>query len=119
MAAGDEVTLGELDRNIRALVRSVEILSSRMITTDVWSTERQMIDLRLNVVTENTTALVAALEKERTERIAEREKDRLEAKADRDRVQSFRRSIVFAVMTSVIAPIVVALLLLIVKPGGS
>jgi hypothetical protein len=119
MAADDNVSLGEVVRNIQALTRSVETLSGRVITTDVWSVERQMFDVRMNVAVESITKLATALEKEHTERVAEREKDRLEAKQDREKVQSFRRQITFAVLTSLIAPLIVAAVLLIANPGGS
>lgn len=120
MATGDnEVTLGEISRNLQNLAAAVRDQSTKMVTTEVWSTERQMLDLRFQVMTETVTKLAATLEKERAERVAEREKDRLEAKADRDKVQSFRRQITFAILTSLAAPVVVALVLLVINPGGS
>ncbi len=105
MAAGDEPSLGELSRNIQALTRSVEMLSGRVVTTEVWSTERQMIDLE-------------QIEKAKQEAAAEREKDRSEAKADRDKVQSFRRSIIFAISTALFAPILTGIVLIVVQRAG-
>lgn len=118
MAGPDEPTPGELNRNIQRLTTAVELLSQRVMTVELYQAERRSIDLRIDTVGSKVTDVVSDLKAEIVERKTIRDRDRAEVKADRDRVQSFRRQIVFAVCTSLIAPVLVGVVFLLIAKGG-
>lgn len=118
MAAGDEPSNAELARNITQLTRSIEVLSGKVLTVDVWSAERVTIDLRIAGVSERTSANDAAVKAESAERKAERAADQIKRDAEATKVQAFRRQIIFAISTAVLAPIFVAVVTVLILKGG-
>lgn len=117
----DEPTNGELARIIDQVRRSIDALSSKVLTVEVWKAEKESMDFRLREVEKDQSALeakqakdVAALEARMAAEKEKREREKIDADS---RAASHRRNIMIAVLTSVIAPIVVGLVLAWVLKG--
>lgn len=104
VSVADEPTIGELARVIDGLRRSVEQLASKVLTVEVWKAERELMELRIHENEKDIASLEAKT-------VAEREKRERE-KADADnRAKSLRTQFLFAIVTAVIAPIIVGIVL--------
>jgi hypothetical protein len=117
----DEPTIGEVMRTLNGLQRfveqsqasvqrSVEQLAIRVLTVEVWKAEREAIEIRLRENEKDIATLEARAEAERSKREAEK-------RAADDRASSMRRQAIFAVFTSVIAPIAVGVIIALVLKG--
>lgn len=100
----DEPTIGEVVRILAGLQRTIEQLSSKVLTVEVWKAEKESMDFRMR---ENEKDIVTV----QAEAKAEKEKrEREKAEAD-NRATAQRRQALFAVFTAVIAPILVGIIL--------
>jgi len=119
--AADEPTIGEVMRTLNglqraveqsqaSLQRSVEQLSTRVLTVEVWKAEREAIEIRLRETEKDIATLEARAEAERAKREAEK-------RAADDRASSLRRQAIFAVFTSFLGPIAVGVIVAVVLRG--
>lgn len=100
----DEPTIGEVVRILAGLQRTIDQLAGKVLTVEVWKAEKESMDFRMR---ENEKD-IATLEAKAT---AEREKrEREKAEAD-SRAAANRRQALFAILTAVIAPILVGVIL--------
>lgn len=100
----DEPTIGELARVIGGLQRSIESLSGKVLTVEVWKAEKESMEFRLR---ENEKD-IATLEAKHT---AEREKrEREKASAD-NRATANRRQWLLAMWSAFLAPVFVGIVL--------
>lgn len=106
----DEPTIGEVVRLLAGLQRTVDKLDSKVLTIEVWRAERELIESRIRENEKDITTLEAKVTAERDKR--EREK----AEAD-TRAASHRRQALFAVLTSLVFPILVAIVLAVILKG--
>ena len=111
----DDPTIGELVRVIDQLRRSIEQLSSKVLTVEVWKAERESMDIRIRENEKDISALetkqansFTTIEAKMSAEKEKREREKTEAD---NRAAATRRNITIAVLTSIIAPIVVGLVL--------
>lgn len=100
----DEPTIGEVVRILADFRRSFDQLASKVLTVEVWKAEREALEFRIR---ENEKD-IATLEARHN---AEREKREAEKAAADQRAASNRRNALTAVLTSIIAPLVVGIAL--------
>lgn len=111
----DDPSNGELARGIASLQRAVEQLSSKVLTVEVWKAEKESMDFRMREVEKDQAALEAKQAKDvasiEAKMAAEKDKREREKAAADNRAATHRRNITIAVLTSIIAPIIVGLVL--------
>ena len=107
---GDEPTIGEVVRVIADLRRSVDQLAGKVLTVEVWKAEKESMDFRMR---ENEKD-IASLEAKQN---AEREKREREKSETDNRAKSLRTQFLFAILTALIAPILVGVVLALVQKG--
>lgn len=100
----DEPTIGEVVRLLAGLQRTIEQLAGKVLTVEVWKAERESMEFRIRETEKDIATLDAETKADRKQR--EQEK----AAADL-RAASARRQFVFAILTAVIAPILVGVVL--------
>lgn len=103
----DEPTLGEIGRGLESLRRAMEALAGKVLTVDVWKAEREGFELRFLQLTRDLTALQVDVK-------TDRDKAANDKKAADDKAAASRRSAIIAVFTSVVAPILTAIILTLV-----
>lgn len=100
----DEPTIGEVVRLISSLQRTIDQLAGKVLTVEVWKAEREALEFRIRENEKDIATLEAKHNSEREKREAEK------AAADQ-RAASNRRNALTAVLTSIIAPLVVGIAL--------
>lgn len=100
----DEPTIGEVVRVIADLRRSVDQLAGKVLTVEVWKAERESMEFRIRENEKDIANLEAETKAER--------KQREQEKADADKsAKSLRTQFLFAILTALIAPILVGVVL--------
>lgn len=106
----DEPTIGEVVRILADLRRSFDQLAGKVLTVEVWKAERESMEFRIRETEKDIAALDAEAKAERKQREVEK------ASADA-RAASHRRQALFAVLTSLIFPILVAVAVAVIVKG--
>lgn len=100
----DEPTIGEVVRILADLRRSFDQLAGKVLTVEVWKAERESMEFRIRENEKDIATLEAKTQ-------ADRDKREQEKAAEAARAATQRRQALFAVLTSVIAPILVGIIL--------
>jgi hypothetical protein len=100
----DEPTIGEVVRILAELRRSFDQLAGKVLTVEVWKAERESMEFRIRETEKDIATLDAEAKAERKQR--EQEKTAADTRAS-----SNRRAVLFAVLTSLVFPILVAIVL--------
>jgi len=106
----DEPTIGEVVRLIAGLQRTVDQLSGKVLTVEVWKAERESMEFRIR---ENEKDIATVQAEAKAERDIRQNEKRL---AD-ERASTMRRQSIFAVLTSFVAPILVGLIVALLLKG--
>lgn len=106
----DEPSNGELARGIAGLQRAIEQLTSKVLTVDVWRAERELLENRIRETEKDVASLEAKSE-------AEREKREQEKIAADTRAKDLRTQFIFAIVTALVAPIIVGIVLAVILKG--
>lgn len=106
----EEPTIGEVVRILADLRRSFDQLAGKVLTVEVWKAERESMEFRIRENEKDIAKLEAAAEAEKVKR--EQEK----AAADNSATTN-RRQALFAVLTSLVFPILVAIVLAVILKG--
>lgn len=106
----DEPTIGEVVRLIAGLQRTIDQLAGKVLTVEVWKAERESMEYRIR---ENEKD-IATLDARHTAEKEKREREKSEADS---RAASHRRQTWFAVLTSLVFPILVAIVLAVILKG--
>jgi len=106
----DEPTIGELVRGFADLRRAIDQLAGKVLTVEVWKAERESMEFRIRENEKDIATLEAKTQ-------ADRDKREMEKAAADIRAASQRRQALFAVLTSVIAPILVGIILAVILKG--
>lgn len=106
----DEPTNGELARILADLRRSFDQLAGKVLTIEVWKAERESMEFRIRENEKDIATLDAETKAERKQREAEK------ATADA-RAASHRRQALFAILTSLVFPILVAIVVAVIVKG--
>lgn len=107
----DEPTIGEVVRILADLRRSFDQLAGKVLTVEVWKAERESMEFRIRETEKDIATLDAEAKAERKQR--EQEKAAAE-----NRAASARRQALFAVLTSLVFPILVAVVLAVILKGS-
>lgn len=107
----DEPTIGEVVRVIADLRRSVDQLAGKVLTVEVWKAERESMEFRIRENEKDIATLEARTEADRVKR--EQEKN-----AADNRATAARRQTLFAILTSLVFPILVAVVLAVILKGS-
>lgn len=118
----DEPTIGEVMRTLAGVQSSIDKLSSKVLTVDVWKAERESLDYRLRENEKDIAAVQAEAKKDiatvQAEAKAERDKRESEKAAADQRAANLRRQIIFTFLTAFIAPVFVAVVLAFMLKGS-
>ena len=106
----DEPTNGELARILADLRRSFDQLAGKVLTIEVWKAERESMEFRIRENEKDIATLDAETKAERKQRDAEKA-------AAEARAASHRRQALFAILTSLVFPILVAVVVAIIVKG--
>lgn len=106
----DEPTIGEVVRILADLRRSFDQLAGKVLTVEVWKAERESMEFRIRETEKDIATLDAETKADRKQR--EQEK----AAAD-IRASGNRRTVLLAVVTSFVLPILVAIVLTVTLKG--
>lgn len=106
----EEPTIGEVVRILAGLQRTIEQLSSKVLTVEVWKAERESMEYRIRENEKDIATLEAKTQADRDKR--DQEKD-----TETSRANAQRREARFAIFTAVIAPILVGVVLAITLKG--
>ena len=107
----NEPTIGEVMRTLAGLQKSVDQLASVVLTVPVWKAEREHIEYRLREVEKAEAEAKANARAEREKRESERSEAIKIAAAT-------RRQVIFAVLTSFVAPVLVGVVFAYVGRGS-
>lgn len=107
----DEPTIGEIARLIAGLQRTVDQLAGKVLTVEVWKAERESMEFRIRENEKDIATLDAETKAERKQRDAEKA-------AAEARAATHRRQALFAILTSLVFPILVAVAVAVIVKGG-
>ena len=107
----DEPTIGEVVRILADLRRSFDQLAGKVLTVEVWKAERESMEFRIRETEKDIADLAAEAKADRKQRETEK------AAAD-NRAATNRRQALFAVLTSLVFPILVAVALAVILKGS-
>jgi hypothetical protein len=100
----DEPTIGEVARLIGEFRKDFAQFRREVLTVEVWKAERELMELRIRENEKDITDLASDLKAERDKRAQEKHE------AD-NRAATNRRQALFAVLTALVFPILVAIVL--------
>ena len=106
----DEPTIGEVVRILADLRRSFDQLAGKVLTVEVWKAERELMELRIRECEKDISDLASDAKADREKRAQEK------AEAD-NRAATHRRQYLFAVLTSLVFPILSAIVLAVILKG--
>lgn len=107
----DEPTIGEVVRILADLRRSLDLLAGKVLTVEVWKAERESMEFRIRENEKDIATLDAETKADRKQRDQERA-------AAESRAAAQRRQALFAVLTSLVFPILVAIVLALILKGS-